>query len=77
MVLSLSEDFFEVGRFGDSHHSVYKRKLATELGAVCDPGLVRAKDEDLRTELVEWINYFDRIQAILRLSPLLRRRYSD
>jgi hypothetical protein len=76
VVVSLSEDFFELNRFGDRHLSVYRRKLEHELGAACDPGLGAPADE-LAEELEEWIAHFERLQAILRLSPMLRKRYAD
>ena len=77
IVVSLSEDFFEVGRFGDNHLSVYRRKLANELGAVCDPGILRPEAQSLDQEISEWVAYFDRLQILLRLSPMLRQRYKD
>ncbi len=77
VVVSLSEDFYEVGRFGDRHLSVYKRKSATELGAACDLGLLAPPEDELKVELDEWISYFERLQLLLRLAPALRKRYSD
>lgn len=76
VVVSLSEDFFELNRFGDRHLSVYRGKLSRELGAACDPGIFTPQAE-LAEELGEWISHFERLQAILRLSPLLRARYAD
>lgn len=76
VVVTFSEDFFELSRFGDRHLSVYRRKLATELGAACDPGLIAPGDE-LATELEEWIQHFERMQAIVRLAPMLRKRHGD
>ena len=76
VVVSFSEDFFELSRFGDRHLSVYMRKLEKELGVACDPGF-GAPGEELEFELKEWIDYFERLQALLRLSPMLRGRYGD
>lgn len=72
VVVTFSEDFYELNRFGDRHLSVYKRKLSTELGTACDAGLGTPKNE-LDEELGEWVNHFERLQAILRLSLLLRK----
>ena len=77
VVVVLSEDFYELSRFGDRHLSVYRRKAAQETGAVCDPGIVPAPEDELRLELEEWVHHFERLQLILLLSPLLRRRYGD
>lgn len=76
VVVSFSEDFFEINRFGDKHLGYYRDKLATELGASCDAG-VFAPTNELNAELNDWLSHFERIQAILRLSPLLKRRYGD
>ncbi|MHB9134190.1 MAG: thioredoxin family protein [Armatimonadota bacterium] len=77
VVVVLSEDFFELARFGDRHLSVYRRKAATELGPACDTGLVPPPAEALATELGEWCDFFERLQLMLRLAPLLRKRYED
>lgn len=77
VVLVLSEDFFEMSRFGDRHLSVYRRKAANELGETCDIGRPPKDNSELLEELSEWVEYFERIQLMLRLSPFLRKRYSD
>jgi len=74
----LSEDFFEVARFGDRPLSAYRRKAQRELGAACEIGVAPVgKDLELESELQEWIDYVERAQLILRTSPLLRERYRD
>lgn len=77
VVVSLSEDFYEVGRFSDKHLSVYRKTAATQLGPACETGIVPASKNELETELEEWVAYFERLQWMLRLSPALRRRYND
>jgi hypothetical protein len=77
VVVVLSEDFFELSRFGDRHLSVYRRKAATECGPACETGLVPPSEEALATELSEWCDYFERLQLMLRLAPMLRKRYED
>lgn len=76
VVVVLSEDFFELARFGDRHLSVYRRKAATELGAACDPGLA-GQQAELAVEAGEWVEYLERIQLMLCLAPMLRKRYGD
>ena len=73
----LSEDFLEVGRFGDRLLTVYRRKARRELGAVCDPGIVAPSIEEMAAEQEEWVCIFERMLLMLRLSPLLRTRYGD
>lgn len=77
MPVVFSEDFYELARFGDRHLSVYRRKAATELGPACETGLVPPSGEALATELAEWCDFFERLQLMLRLAPLLRQRYGD
>lgn len=77
VIVSLTEDFYEVGRFGDRHLSVYRRKAAQELGAACDAGIIAPAVNELELEVNEWIDYFERIQLMLRLAPALRERYGD
>lgn len=73
----LSEDFFELCRFGDRTLSAYRRKAERELGVACDAGLGTAPSSELDQELHEWLDIFERCQLILQLSPMLRARYGD
>lgn len=75
----LTEDFLEVQRFGDKHLSVYRRLCAENNPAYCETGIGIDNIEDRRLELEisEWINLFERIQYLLSLSPLLKKRYND
>ena len=77
VVVVLSEDFFELTRFGDRHLSVYRRKFEQELGPACDAGILAPDKSELNEELGEWIDFFERLQLVLRLSPMLRKRYED
>ena len=73
----LSEDFFELGRFGDRHLAIYRSKLATELGPACSTGISVPKENVLQQDLQDWLDLIERFQAMLRLAPLLRQRYGD
>lgn len=77
VAVSLSEDFFEVGRSGDRQLAAYRRKAETELGAACDAGIVPPSSEELAQELQQWFEHFERLQLLLRVSPFLRRRHND
>ena len=77
VIVCLTEDFYEVSRFGDKHLSVYRSKVDKELGAACDPGILPPEKSALELEINEWIDYFERLQHMLRLAPALRRRYND
>lgn len=77
VVLAFSEDFYEIARFGDKHLSAYREKAKRELGAACDPGILPPSTNELRAEVSEWLDFIERLQLMLRLSPALRRRYGD
>ncbi|RMG40662.1 MAG: thiol reductase thioredoxin [Candidatus Dadabacteria bacterium] len=77
VVLAMSEDFFEIARFGDRTLSAYRRKAESELGPACDAGLVIPGQEELNVELAEWVEFFERLELMLRLAPMLRKRYND
>lgn len=77
VVTGLSEDFFELGRYGDRTLTAYRRKARTELGPACDAGLVAPDAQELSAEVGDWLREIERWQLILRLSPALRERYGD
>ena len=73
----LSEDFFELGRFGDRHLAIYRSKLAAELGPACSTGITVPDENVLQQDLQDWLDLVECYQAMLRLAPLLRQRYGD
>ena len=77
VVVFLSEDFFEAGRFGDRSLIAYRAKARREVGPACDAGITPPPPEELAAELEEWVAVFERMLHMLRLSPLLRERYGD
>ena len=77
VVVFLSEDWFEVFRFGERTLSIYRRLAAEQLGPACPTGLVPPADEALAVNTAEWLAEFERAQLILRLSPRLRSKHGD
>ena len=76
-VLFLSEDYFVCGRYGDRTLAKYREMIANQLGPACPSG-IGGVDQTLLNEVTQdWINEFERIQWMLRLSPRLRSRYRD
>ena len=72
----LSEDFYECARFGDRTLSTYRVMAASLAGAACPTG--HAFDDDLQqAQVQEWLDQFERVELMLRLSPCLRRRHED
>jgi len=77
VVVFLSEDFHEVGRFGDRMLTTYRRKAETELGAACAVPTAELPPEELAGERDEWVEVFERMLLMLRLAPPLRARHGD
>lgn len=75
VVVTLSEDYFEVSRFGDRTLSVYRRKASEELGPSCAIG--GSSSAALDAEIADWVSHVERSELMLRLSGLLRARYND
>lgn len=75
IVVFLTEDYWEVGRFGERLLSVYRSKAARELGRGKDQGVLSPKA--LRRETSEWLDIFERMLLMVQLAPPLRRRYND
>ena len=75
MVVFLSEDFWEVGRFGDRMITTYRAKAARQLGRDFNAGILTPRA--LANEMAEWVYIVERMLIMLRLSPPLRRRYDD
>ena len=77
VVVFLSEDFHEVGRFGDRMLHTYRRKAATELGAACAVPTAEIPPDELAAERDEWIAIVERMLLMARLAPPLRERHGD
>lgn len=75
VVVFLSEDFWEVGRFGDRLLNIYRAKAAREIGRGPNAGVISPKA--LAAKMSEWVDIFERIMIMLRLSPPLRQRHGD
>jgi len=76
-VLFLSEDNYVCGRCGDRTLAKYRDMAATQLGAACPSGIA-AQDTSLLNQVTqEWLNEFERIQLMLRLSGRLRKLHGD
>jgi hypothetical protein len=76
IVVFLTEDFWEIGRFGDRLLSTYRRKAQRDLGASCPVAYATPTDE-LAAERDEWLDIFERMLLMARLSPPLRQRHGD
>jgi hypothetical protein len=76
-VLFMAEDFEPVSMYGDRTLTRYRAIAARQLGSACDiPGNAIEHDEFDAT-LQEWLNEFERVQLLLRLSARLRQKHGD
>lgn len=72
----LSEDGFVCGRAGDRTLSRYRDMAATQLGAACPTGI--SQPQSLLDQVTQdWLDEFERIQLMLRLSGRLRKLHTD
>jgi Thioredoxin len=77
VVVFLSEDWFEIARYGERTISVYRRMAVEQLGPACPTGIVPQSEEAMAVMTADWLSEFERAQLILRLSPRLRALYGD
>jgi thiol-disulfide isomerase/thioredoxin len=72
-----AEDFEPVSTFGDRTLSRYRAMAAKQLGGACPmPGAELPADE-LAATLQDWLDEFERVQLLLRLSTRLRQKHGD
>ncbi len=67
VVVFYSEDGFEVARYGERPLSTYRRMMAADQGQPLPPV------DRLAGAVQDWLDEFERVQYILRLSPRLKR----
>lgn len=72
-----SEDGFEVARYGERTLARYRQLVGRLSGEGCATGLVKGGDPVQPAVVQDWLDQFERVQWILRLSPRLRRLHGD
>jgi hypothetical protein len=77
VVVFLSEDGYEAARFGERTLSKYRQMLRDQAGDACPTGIAVPGDSLLVQVTQDWLNEFERVQWLLRLSPRLRQRHGD
>jgi len=75
-LMFLSEDGFVCGRHGDRTLSKYRNMAATQLGPACPTGIGQPQSL-LDSVTQDWLDEFERIQLMLRLSGRLRKLHGD
>ena len=77
VVVFFSEDGFEVARYGDRTLSKYRQMMRDQAGSSCPIG-IQAPEESLLAQVTQdWLDEFERVQWLLRLSPRLRSLSGD
>jgi thiol-disulfide isomerase/thioredoxin len=77
VVVFFSEDGFEVARYGERTLSKYRQLMRDQAGASCPTGITVGSDPLLAQVTQDWLNEFERVQWLLRLSPRLRQKHAD
>ena len=77
VALFLAEDYEPVSIYGDRTLTRYRAMAAKQLGPSCPlPGAPVPPDEVTET-LQDWLDEFERVQLLLRLSGRLRQKHGD
>ena len=77
VVVFFSEDGHEAARYGERTLSKYRQMMRDQTGDACPTGIVLPGDTLLGQVTQDWLNEFERVQWLLRLSPRLRQRHGD
>src|SRR5262249_20382175 len=77
VVVFFSEDGREAARYGERTLSKYRQMMRDQAGASCPTGLVLPGDPLPALVTQDWLNEFERVQWLLRLSPRLRAKHGD
>ena len=77
VLIFMAEDFEQVSIHGDRTLTRYRAMAARQLGPSCPMPGAPVADEELQATLQEWLDEFERVHLLLRLSGRLRQKYGD
>ncbi|HZZ78413.1 MAG TPA: thioredoxin family protein [Gemmataceae bacterium] len=77
VLVFFSEDGFEAARCGDRTISKYRAMMRDQAGPSCPTGITVGKDPLLVQVTQDWLQEFERVQWMLRLSQRLRNLHND
>ena len=77
VALFLAEDFEPCSTFGDRTLSRYRALARKQLGAACPTGIGGPDPDEVAHTLGDWLDEFERVQLMLRLSARLRQKHGD
>jgi thiol-disulfide isomerase/thioredoxin len=77
VAIFMAEDFELCSIYGDRTLNRYRALARQQLGASCPIGIAPPPADELAATLQDWLNEFERIQLMLRLSSRLRKKHGD
>src|SRR5262249_45603239 len=75
VVAFLSEDNYFLGLYGDRSLADYRQMAIDQLGPNCPSGVMPPQQKLLDAVTQDWLNEFERMQLMLRLSNRLRQQH--
>ena len=73
----MAEDFEPASVYGDRTLTRYRAIAARNLGAACPVPGAPIPDDELAGTLADWLDEFERVALLLRLSGRLRQKHGD
>jgi thiol-disulfide isomerase/thioredoxin len=73
----MAEDFERCGVFGDRTLSRYRALARKQLGASCPIAIAAPDQDEMAATLADWLDEFERVALMLRLSSRLRQKHGD
>ena len=77
VALFLAEDYEHCATFGDRTLNRYRALAVRQLGAACPTGILAPEAGELAATIQDWLDEFERVQIMLRLSGRLRQKHGD
>jgi hypothetical protein len=77
VAIFMAEDFELCSVFGDRTINRYRALAKKQLGASCPIGIVPPDRDEMAATLKDWLDEFERVQLMLRLSARLRMKHMD
>lgn len=77
VLIFAAEDHVPVGWFGDRTLQRYRALAARQLGGACPLPGAAVDDDELAATLQDWVDQFERVHLLLRLSARLRQKHGD
>ena len=77
VAMFLSEDYTPILFYGDRTLSAYRAAAQAQLGESCASGAAPPPADAIAAVVADWLDQFERVQLILRLSGRLRQLHGD